>query len=58
MLPWQPEFQSDLPKKPYAVFPPSQWWYTWNLIKIVHVALEIYVFEIPLDPNAKTDKGR
>ena len=39
-------------KKPYVVFPPSQWWYTWNLIKIVQVALEIYSFEIPIDPNA------
>ena len=22
------------------------------------VALEIYIFEIPIDPNAKIDKGR
>ena len=45
-------------QKPSAVFPPSQWWYTWNLIKIVQVALEIYIFEIPIDPNAKIDKSR
>ena len=45
-------------QKPYAVFPPAQWCYTWNLIKIVQVALEIYIFEIPIDPNAKIDKGR
>ena len=45
-------------QKPYAAFPPAQWCYTWNLIKIVQVALEIYIFEIPIDPNAKIDKGR
>ena len=27
-------------------------------IKIVHVALDIYIFEIPIDPNAKIDKGK
>ena len=45
-------------QKPSAAFAPAQWCYTWNLIKILQVALEIYIFEIAIDPNAKIDKGR
>ena len=31
--------------KPYAAFPPSQWCYTLNLIKIGQLASEIFKFE-------------
>ena len=31
--------------KPYAAFPPPQWCYTLNLIKIGQLALEIFKFE-------------
>ena len=39
--------------KPDAAFLPAQWCYTWNLIKIGQVALEIYRFE-----NVDDDRRR
>ena len=48
---------NDIYSKPYAAFPPVQLCYTWNLIKIVHVALEIYIFEISLEPKANSDQS-
>ena len=32
-------------KKPYAAFPPDWWCFTWNLIKIYQLTLEIYNFK-------------
>ena len=51
-------YAASTPAPPPPPLPPVQWCYTWNLIKIVQVALEIYIFEIPIDPYAKIDKGR
>ena len=51
--------------KPYAAFPPSQWCYTYNLIKIGQLTSEIFKFESvdddgrrrTTDDDGRTDDG-
>ena len=42
--------------KPDAAFPPSQWCYTYNLIKTGQLASEIFKFE-SVDDDGRTDDG-
>ena len=42
--------------KPDAAFPPSQWCYTYNLIKIGQLASEIFKFE-SVDDDGRMDDG-
>ena len=42
--------------KPDAAFPPSQWCYTYNLIKIGQLTSEIFKFE-SVDDDGRTDDG-
>ena len=44
--------------KPYAAFPPPQWCYILNLIKIGQMASEIFKFESVDDDNDDDDDGR
>ena len=57
LLPWKPEFSSNLSQNVMQPFPPPQWCYTSNLIKIGQLASEIYKFERVVNGRRRTDDG-